>query len=523
MPQETTYDTTKIIIFGILLLVIVAVIGFLIFKKISTPTDNSNTKNLFPYDGTINNQATGTTTGSGTIENPVTESGLTSTTADRLRLIANYSVTSIFSFIQNKTVNIPKFDDVRKLTVMVPTVVPTNYLRFNAKQNGFLVDAEVTKNIISINQKTDTIVPNSQEVWFSNGGNTATYRSWDTAHQTIATFIGSLPSNTPLSYCQVPFTKKLSQGSKRSEVKEFQKYINAKLSLNLVVDGSFGKKLLASIKPLQKLLNVTDTGIYDQPLIDAMNIDCTNLNIAQQQQRSGPQKLTGDFIDGGILRGDTSPDGTQLFFLKPSSDGGIIGIVTDSGGKNQKQIFSSPLTEWKPQWINSTTIAMTTLASSQADGYLYFLNPITGNFQKELGPLPGMTTLVSPDGSIALVGSSSKKNTVLATYSLTTGARTPLDLTTLPEKCVWQNNTVVFCAVPQGISDGQYPDDWYQGNIVFKDSLWSIDTSKGSTANIISPTQSFDISKLIISPDGSYLYFINKIDGTLWSYRLSDN
>lgn len=522
MPKETSYDTKKIVIFGIILLVIVGVIGFLIFKKASNSSSGSDQKNLFPYDGTANTgSGAGSSSGSTAVGNPVNTNPVTSTTADRLRLIANYPVTSMYPFVQNETTSEPQIDELTKQTVMVSKSTPTDFVRFNAKENGFLVDAQMGTNLISITQKSSTVIPNSQEAWFGNAGNTVILRSWDATHQTIASFLGSLPTPTTIAYCQTPFTDILKKGSKGAQVKEFQKYVNQKLSLNLAIDGSYGKKLAAAVDPLQKVLGLTPTGTYDQGLVDAMNADCTSINASNNQQSTGPQQLTGGFINEGILRGDISPDGTQMFFLKNSGTG-VVGIVADIDGKNQRQVFQSELTEWRPQWVNATTIAMTTLASSEADGYMYFLNPVTGTFQKELGPVAGLTTLVNPSATTVLVGESANNNVKLSTFSLGSGTSTPLDLATLPEKCSWQNDTILFCAVPQGVSDGQYPDDWYQGNVVFNDNFWEIDTAQNSTTSIVSPSQKFDAYDLKISPDGSYFYFINKVDGTLWSYRMAD-
>lgn len=524
MPPEKSYDTKKIVLFGIILLLIVAGIGFLVFRKMSTSTPGQDTKNLFPYDGSVtppgnNNSSTST----GTIENPVVETSLASATADRLRLVANYPVTNLYAFLQNKVTSEPKFDELTKQTVSISKTTPINHVRFNAKQNGFLVEAEMTDNLITISQKTNTTIPNSQELWFAGQGNAITYRSWDPVKRVIASFSGTIPSPTSINYCQKPFTTILTKKSKGDEVKELQKYVNVKLALNLTIDGSYGTKLANAIKPLQKVLLVPITGKYDQALIDAINTDCTNIVAALIQKSAGVQKVTGDFIESGILRGDVSPDGNQLFYLKPSPSGGVIGVVTDSVGKNPKQVFSSPFTEWKPQWVNATTIALTTLASSEADGYMYFLNPVTGDFQKILGPVPGLTTLVNPSASTVLMSSSANKRFSLATYTVATGTITPRDLSTLPAKCTWQNDTVAFCAVPQNISSGQYPDDWYQGLTSFTDSFWSIDTAQNSTTNIVSPSQKFDADHLLVSPDGTYLYFINRIDGTLWSYRMGQD
>ena len=163
---------------------------------------------------------------------------------------------------------------------------------------------------------------------------------------------------------------------------------------------------------------------------------------------------------------------------------------------------------------------MTTLASREAMGYLYFLNTTTGNFQKILGPARGLTTLVSPDANTVMVSQSTDSRITTGFYNVTTGVYKNSDLVTLPEKCFWSSNTVVTCGIPQTISSGVYPDDWYQGTQLFADNLWSIDTSSGATTDILNPTQLFDMIHIRTSPDGHYAYFINKTDGTLWSYRL---
>lgn len=522
MPPENTYDTKKILIFGIIVLAIAGLIGFLIFRKMSTTSTPTNDKNLFPYDGTTGITPTGSSTSStGTIENPVSTTPITSTTSDRLRRITTYPVTAVFPFIQNKVSSEPILDPIKKQTVFVSKITPTNYVRFNAKQNGFLVDAEVTKNIITINQKTNVPILASEEVWFGNKGNTITYRSWDATRQSIASFNGSLPIPEQLGYCTQTFSTLFKTKSKGDEVKELQKYINQKLSLNLVIDGVYGQKIIAAVKPLQKILGLPETGTYDAALIQAINVDCAGIIAATVKKNEGIQKLTGDFLDSGILRGSVSPDGLSLFFLKAQSDG-VVGIITDAQGKNPRKIFSSPLTEWRSQWVNATTIAMTTLASSEADGYLYFLNPTTGDFRKVLGPIRGLTTNISPDGNMVLFSTSSNRTLNLATYSISTGIILKRDLATLPEKCTWQNNLLVVCAVPSNLSNGQYPDDWYQGNVAFNDSFWSLDVQQGTTTNLISSNQKFDAYAITMSPNNSYFYFINKIDGTLWSYRLGE-
>lgn len=522
MPQETTYDTKKIILFGILLLLLVAGIGFLIFRKMNPSDTGGPAKNLFPFDGTsVPAGTTGPAATAPSKENPLVNTQLSSGASDRLRIIASYPVTGMYPYQQSRTVSDPRIDEKTGQTIMVTKTVPVNHLLFNAKQNGFLVDAQIEKNLITINQKTDTSVPNSREIWFSNAGNTVSYRSWDQEAKTITTFVGNLPSDTPLTYCQKPFAQILKTGSKGAEVVELQKYINQRLGTSIALDGVYGKKVAGVLEALRKSLVLDQKGGYDQSLIAAINTDCLNINAARAQRASGLQKLSGEFTDAGILRGTVSPDGTSIFFLKPTTEG-VVGIVTDAKGKNPRQVFSSSFSEWKPEWVNPTTITMTTLASADVDGYLYFLNPTNGSFQQVLGPVRGLTTKTNPSATTVLFSETKNKRFSLSTYSVASGATTPRDLITLPAKCVWGNDTSLVCAVPGSVSSGQYPDDWYQGTASFKDSFWSLETEKNTTSLLLEPKISLDAVNLLMSQDAGYFYFINKSDGFLWSYRLGD-
>lgn len=522
MPPQNTYDTKKIVIAGIIVLLLAASIGFLIIRKKNQDEQAAQKKNLFPFGNGagIPGSATGTGTTDGQIPNPVPQNPLTVSSADRLRIVANYPVTGFYPFVQNKVVSEPKLDEKTGQSVLVSRQVPTNYVRFNAKQNGLLVDGEITKDSIVVSQKTSTQVPGAEEIWFGSGGNSVVYRSWNNSKRTIESFLGKLPYSAPLAYCQKPFVSILKSKSRGDEVKELQKYANARLSLGLATDGSYGKKMAAAIKPLQKMLGIKETGTYDQETVSAINADCASIQGDWNRKNEGVQKLEGSFLPGGIARGTASPDGTQIFFLRPTDDG-VNGYVAQSDGTGARKVFSSPMTEWRPQWINASTIAMTTLASREADGYLYFLDVPSGNFRKIMGPIRGLTTSVNPSGTMVLASQSTNKGFVLGTYSVTTGEAKGLDLVTLPEKCAWVNESIAACAIPRGIPDGQYPDDWYQGNVMFNDSFWLIDTSKGNTTNLFSE-KDFDGTSLATSPDAAYLYFINRIDGTLWSYRLEE-
>ncbi len=505
MPNEPRYNLKKIIIAGIILIIIAIIIGILLMRRSSNQTNINQGKNLFPYGTTSTGGTTGTPSNpnsqQGTV--PTEQSPLQLAGADRLRELANYPVTDYMALGGTQT-----------------TTNSLDTIRWNAKQTGLIMDAEINPNIIVETQKSKTSVPNASEFWIGNTGNTFIYRTFNRGNNSIDSLVGSLPASQTLGYCTTTFTTNLKQGAKNSDVKALQVYVNQKLHLGLKMDGVYGNGLVKSVKNLQKSMKLTQTGIFDDATRGAVNDDCSTIITAYNVQKTTPQNLSNvGFLTSNILRGSVSPDGTQVFLLTPTTTG-VSGTISNIDGSNQRVIWSSPLTEWKPQWVNATTIAMTTLASREAVGYMYFLNTKTGNFQKIIGPVRGLTTLVSPDGSTVMISRSTDTGFTTGFYTIASGAYKNSDLVTLPEKCSWSSVTNVVCGIPQTISSGVYPDDWYQGTQSFSDNLWSIDISSGATTDILNPTQSFDMIHVRTSPDGNYAYFINKTDGTLWSYRL---
>jgi hypothetical protein len=86
---------------------------------------------------------------------------------------------------------------------------------------------------------------------------------------------------------------------------------------------------------------------------------------------------------------------------------------------------------------------------------------------------------------------------------------------------VWsaKEKTVIFCAAPQAIPEGIYPDDWYKGKTSFNDALWRIDISSGETEQLFAPEfeigSSMDMIKLYLNQKETVLLFTDKKDMTV--------
>ena len=231
------------------------------------------------------------------------------------------------------------------------------------------------------------------------------------------------------------------------------------------------------------------------------------------------------FLPSNISQLAMNPSGDKIFYL--INDGGeSVGIISKIDGTQKKEVFKSPVREWLALWPNAETITLATKPSSTAPGYLFFIDSRTGAENKILGAINGLTALTSSSTKNILYSESSDGSIKLAQVNTKTGLDRGLSFKTLPEKCVWskKNDTIAYCAVPNIIASGDYPDIWYQGLMSFTDSVWKFDTKTNSSELIFNIQREtgdeIDIINPFISVDDDYLFFMNKKDLTFWSLAL---
>lgn len=236
--------------------------------------------------------------------------------------------------------------------------------------------------------------------------------------------------------------------------------------------------------------------------------------------------LEGPYLSKNII--DSSVHSLGLSYLVPQSTGGSALITSNFDDLAKKVVFESPLRNWLLSRIGSNSILLTTKADSRTTGFSYLINTQTSTSQKILGDITGLTTLMSPDEKW-LIYSLSRSNE-LDTFVLNTETNETkrFGVKTLPEKCVFsqQNSDLLFCAGPSEMPRVPLPESWYQGTVSLNDNLWKIDLSTQNYEQVLGDReeveQSFDMIKLKVSPDDSFVLFINKKDLTLWSLEVTD-
>lgn len=200
-------------------------------------------------------------------------------------------------------------------------------------------------------------------------------------------------------------------------------------------------------------------------------------------------ELAGSFLERNIIDLVLNPEKNTAFVqtvVSGNAQGGLFTLATS----DKKQFFSSPFSEWLPQWVKKDVITMTTKASGFVPGFMFKLNPTTGVMEKVLSDIYGLTTNSNPDFTKVLFSKATDRSLIFGMHDLADGKNYSLNVNTLPEKCTWsRTGGTIYCGVPRLIPGGAYPDDWYQGISHMSDQIIRID-----------PTQLYD-NEILVDPE----------------------
>ncbi|MEK7066751.1 MAG: hypothetical protein AAB949_00025 [Patescibacteria group bacterium] len=199
-------------------------------------------------------------------------------------------------------------------------------------------------------------------------------------------------------------------------------------------------------------------------------------------------------------------------------------VISDPNGENPKTIFRTRLGELRLDWINESKIAVSTIPTGLAENTLWILDINTQKLRSILPNIYGLTVKWSRSGEnfIFAQTDSKGKNLTLSTANQTGTQTNRLDVTTLPEKCVFtKDDQSIICAAPKETLDIIWPDDYYKKLYSAQEQIWEIgmDGKKKDMLYEFS-TNDFDATNLLLSEDENYLVFLNRKDGYVYSLKL---
>lgn len=225
-----------------------------------------------------------------------------------------------------------------------------------------------------------------------------------------------------------------------------------------------------------------------------------------------PQNLTG-----------ISVSATSVLTLATGVNGSVVSVARIDG-THSSEIFTTPLSSIHASFAGKKQYLVYTKPSAALDGDAFLVDG-AGHFSRIAGPLSGLVALASPSGKWVLVSYTLNGAMQMELINTATGSSLSLPVAAIADKCVWTNNdSAIYCGIPMSPPVAAYPDDWYQGVVHFSDRIWKIDTA-GRYAQLVldfskETKDTLDAEALAIDQLSTVLVFVNKNDGSLWSYSL---
>jgi hypothetical protein len=284
----------------------------------------------------------------------------------------------------------------------------------------------------------------------------------------------------------------------------------------------------------ESIWNKNNTSFIGQYLDDSNNSTTIIANVLKRATASTTAQISetayelkGKTVSGNIIAIETSPKRDRVLIVN-NENNHAVGYISNFDGSKQTQLFDLPFNQIKAEWPEENTIAITTKASSNYSGYLYFINVKTGASKKIIGDIQGLITKVSKDATKVLYSSATGNNDLIKTaiYDIKSQKTTDVIFRTLADKCVWSSKfkEQVYCGVPSKIITSVYPDDWYLGKISFIDSIWLLNSKTSEVHRVVDLLNQgnalIDAFNLQLDNTDDFLFFMNKNDLSLWSIDL---
>ncbi len=276
------------------------------------------------------------------------------------------------------------------------------------------------------------------------------------------------------------------------------------------------------------------SGFLAQTLLPESEIIETNFVKLNKTKASSTSEILTPFdttignLPTGVKEISIKPDSTKIFYY--TLNGSYSNwFVSNPDGTGSSMVMTHPLTGWLPKWLpnNANTVMMQTKGSSQSIDFTYSFDVSSKTLKRIGSGVLGISANPNNDGSLSLISSGGPSPTLYLIENKT-AITTKIALSTMAEKCVWlkEKSPTVYCAIPNQIPKGNYPDIWYKGLVSTEDFIEKIETTNDIFYNIANLTelsdQKIDVIDMSLSPDETHLIFRNKIDGYLWMLRIGE-
>ncbi len=277
-----------------------------------------------------------------------------------------------------------------------------------------------------------------------------------------------------------------------------------------------------SEKIFYNVSNVTWSPSYSEAILEYPDGSNILYNFGTQKQTTLPKQWEDfDFSPDGkkIAAKSIGMDENNRWLIVANPDGTDAQIIEQLGANaNLIQINWAPHGQIVAFAKNSDSLSIDTQE-------ILFIGLKGENFKSISVPGMKFEGKWSPSGAQLLYSVTSQASNYLPLLWITTaelddiGAnRRSLGINTWAEKCVFADETWLYCAIPSNLARGAGLQPSMAKNTA--DSIWKMNLTSGQRTMVTVPDVSMDIFSLNLSQDKNYLYFVDRVTNTIRKIRL---
>lgn len=192
-----------------------------------------------------------------------------------------------------------------------------------------------------------------------------------------------------------------------------------------------------------------------------------------------------------------------------------------------KTLFTVPISDPVVLWGSGETADhfIYPKPSYLLPGYVYKVGAGSGLTRL---PISGFGLSAFRSGSLIGIGTLNNEQQLSVSVVDTNGqGRAVTGFTGLPEKCAGISSERFWCVRYNSVTGFGFPDSWHRGEVTFSESLYRHENMATSSSETLlsdfnsSAGRPIDAASVTVSESEKHVFFINRLDNTLWLYELS--
>lgn len=210
----------------------------------------------------------------------------------------------------------------------------------------------------------------------------------------------------------------------------------------------------------------------------------------------------------------------NVLLYAEQNNSSVVAYSYDLRKKTKTTLFTLPFRDATIVWgsESSGTHFAYPKTSSQLEGYLY---QIKKGVMSRL-PISGYGLSATSDGNITVFTRRAGDSYQSFFYLNETKEVFTLSSAFLPHKCALDGNKMI-CGLGVQEYTAESPDTWFSGEMSYSDELWYINFETGASSFVIGleaeSGRQLDIVLPHLQSTSPAVYFINKIDQSIWIYE----